>query len=117
MSDRQLVSGESVPADASHTQLKDNGQQRDYVVLTPEERAKGFVKRVRHSYIHACGVVTTMGPAIAETYARNPHFYSGTFCVGCRTHLPLKEFRWEPDGEPMDTTLQEAWHAKRKGED
>jgi hypothetical protein len=108
MSDRILVSGEPVPADHSHTELKSNGQQRDYVVLTPEERAKGFVKPVRRTYVHKCGAATTMGLAIAETYARNPRFYSGTFCVGCGAHFPLIEFHWD-DNEPMEPNLQEEW--------
>lgn len=111
MSDRILVSGEPVPADGSHTELKSNGQQRDYVVLTPEERAKGFVKPVRRTYVHKCGAATTMGMAIAETYARNPRFYSGTFCVGCGAHFPLIEFHWD-DNEPMEPSLQEAWHVE-----
>ena len=49
---QQLVSGAPVPEDHSHTKLKDNGQQQDYVVLTPEERAKGFVRPARNSYRH-----------------------------------------------------------------
>src|SRR5262245_18692680 len=49
---QQLVSGAPVPEDCSHTSLKENGQQQDYVVLTPEERAKGFVRPVRRSYRH-----------------------------------------------------------------
>src|SRR4051812_48189819 len=109
MSDRQLVSGAPVPEDSSHTQLKENGQQRDYVVLSAEERAKGFVKPVRRSYVHAypsetdrqigCGGETTMGSALAETYARDPHFYSGTFCVRCKAHFPLNQFIWDGGGE------------------
>lgn len=145
----QLVDGRPVPEDHSHTKLKDNGQQQDYVVLTVEERAKGFVRPVRRSYRHAgasgpryplrdlteeehqrydqfgyiqyeaypesdsscvgrywtqaqldaigkgCGTVTTMAPPIAETYARDPQFYGGTFCMGCRKHLPVDEFVWE----------------------
>lgn len=107
MSDRLLVGGEPVPEDGSHTVLKENGQQKDYVVLSAEERAKGFVKPLRMTYKHACGTVTKMALPIAETYARNPSFYNGTFCVGCRKHFPLKEFTWEPDGESMDPALQE----------
>jgi len=44
-----------------------------------------------------CGGVTSMGRAIAETYARDPRFYGSTFCVGCGTHLPVGaagEFVW-----------------------
>ena len=78
--------------------LKDGpreGQQEGYVVLAEEERAKGFVRPVRRSYRHLkCGAVTTMGQALAETYARDPSFYSGTFCCGCRMHVPVG-----PDGD------------------
>jgi hypothetical protein len=49
---QQLVSGAPVPEDDSHTRLKANGQQQDYVVLNPEERARGFVRPVRQSYVH-----------------------------------------------------------------
>jgi len=72
------------------------GMQKAYVVLSADERAKGFVRPVRRSYIHTkCGVLTTMGQSIAETYARNPKFYSGTFCCGCGTHFPVNEFTWD----------------------
>lgn len=47
----------------------------------------------------ACGTVTTMGRAIAETYARNPNFYGSTYCLHCQKHLPVDEFTWyEMDG-------------------
>ena len=49
---RELVSGAAVPEDQSHTALKPNGQQQDYIVLSAEERAKGFVRPVRRSYQH-----------------------------------------------------------------
>lgn len=132
-----------------------NGQNAAYIVLSEEERAKGFVRPVRRSYKHVgcrpkyptrpldpeteahhikfgyvcfeaypehspeglegksgrfwmksqlesgCGTVTTMGQAIAETYARDPKFYGSTFCCGCGKHLPVGpdgEFVWEPDG-------------------
>ena len=71
------------------------GQQKDYVVLAEEERAKGFIRPVRDSYVHKkCGTLTRMSRSIAETYARDPKFYSGTFCCGCRDHFPLEEFVW-----------------------
>lgn len=72
------------------------GMQKGYVVLSEEERARGFVRPVRRSYVHTpCGAVTTMGLAIAETYARDPGFYDGTFCSHCRKHFPLDQFRWD----------------------
>lgn len=83
------------------------GMQKGYVVLSAEERAKGFVRPVRRSYIHLkCGVVTTMGHALAETYARDPFFYSGTFCCGCRAHFPVGEdgeFIWVGTKEKVGT--------------
>lgn len=144
---RVLTDGSPVPEDQSHTTLKPNGQQEGYIVLTEEERAKGFVRPVRRSYRHVglaapeglrditdaererhgehgyvkyqpygperapmtgrfwtqadldrvnagCGTVTTMSQEIAETFARDPSFYGGTFCCGCGKHLPLAEFRW-----------------------
>lgn len=83
------------------------GQQQGYVVLSEEERAKGFVRPVRRSYKHLkCGVVTTMAQSIAETYARDPHFYSGTFCCGCGSHFPVGdkgEFVWDGTNEKVGT--------------
>lgn len=76
------------------------GQHGDYWVLSPEERAKSFVRPLRRSYRHAkCGTVTKMGLALCETYARDPKFYGATFCCTCRTHLPVGEFTWVEDGE------------------
>lgn len=75
-----------------HRNITPSGQQEGYVVLAEEERAKGFVRPVRTSYKHLkCGGVTTMGQTIAETYARDPFFYSGTFCCQCRGHYPVGE--------------------------
>lgn len=122
-----------------------SGQHRAYWVLSPQERAKGFVRPVRQTYTHrgrqvcglpvkddqpgnfictcepnhvggcdqwrqvtdkqlqdfssskrlgGCGGTTSMGLAIAETYARNPKFYGSTFCVQCGNHYPVAEFTW-----------------------
>lgn len=128
------------------------GMNEAYLVLSEEERAKGFVRPVRLSYQHVgvkpkhplrdltseeqsrhagrgyvkyevypesespktgkywtqaeldkigkgCGAVTTMGRALAETYARDPYFYGATFCAGCQMHKPVAEFVWTDDGE------------------
>jgi len=104
---RTLTNGQPVPEDNSHVELKPNGQQKDYVVLSEEERAKGFIRPVRKSYIHLkCGTETTMGLSIAETYARNPKFYSGTFCCGCGSHYPVGEdgeFIWSNTDQKVGT--------------
>ena len=131
---------------------KPRPQQEAYLVLSDDERAKGFVRPVRYSYRHVgkrpkypllditdeqrelaelwhyvkfeaypesespktgrywtqaeldklgkgCGTVTTMGKAIAETYAREPGFYGATYCVHCQMHLPVEEFIWEGTDE------------------
>lgn len=91
--------------DPGLNKLRSDGQQEVYLILSEEERAKGFVRPVRQAYKHiVCGTVTTMGRAIAETYARNPSFYGGTFCAGCGSHFNLilpdgsPAFLWEPAG-------------------
>lgn len=126
------------------------GMQKSYLVLSEEERARGFIRPVRRTYTHTgqrpthplrdltddehtrldqygyvafeaypesdssitgrfwtqaqlsggCGTATTMGQALAETYARQPDFYGATWCCGCRTHLPVAEFVWD-DGSPV----------------
>lgn len=77
-------------------------QNEAYLVLSDEERAKGFIRPVRRTYVHdACGVATTMNLAIAETYARNPEFYGATYCVGCRMHLSVSEFKWDGTDETV----------------
>ncbi len=84
------------------------GPQADaYLVLSEDERAKGFVRPLRRSYQHtrgelgtiACMGSTKMGAELAETYAREPDFYDGTYCTKCRMHKPVAEFDWlEEDG-------------------
>lgn len=100
---RILTDGSQVPSDRSHTKLRADGQQKDYVVLCDKERAKGFVRPFRDAYKHLkCGHITIMGRKLAETYARDPGFYSGTFCSHCGGHFPVGEegeFVWrEMDG-------------------
>lgn len=77
-----------------------------YLVLSDDERAKGFVRPLRRSYVHTtCGTETRMGEAIAETYARDPKFYGATYCVNCRMHRPVGsdgEFVWD-DGSKVGT--------------
>lgn len=106
--------------DVRADQTAETGQYKDYIVLCPDERAKGFVRPYRDSYIHVgeggseinpndhskhgrigngCGVETRMGKALSETYARDPSFYTGTFCSGCQRHFPVAEFVWSKDGE------------------
>lgn len=112
------------PDDPIDRTLREDGQQREYYVLPESERLKGFVRPVRRTYIHvgrnpvmeghvlikpgenACGTRTTMAVELAETYARNPAFYSGTFCCSCGGHFPVGadgEFIWEGTTERVGT--------------
>ena len=74
-------------------------QAEAYLVLSEGERAAGFVRPVRRSYVHeTCGTVITMSQAIAETYARDPQFYGATYCASCQMHRPVGEsgeFVWD----------------------
>ena len=111
-------------AEARASQTSETGQHPSYIVLCDEERAKGFVRPYRNSYQHVgrlvdgeiidggvtdrppsrvggCGSVTTMGRALSETYARDPNFYTHTFCVQCDRHLPVSEFTWTADGQTV----------------
>ncbi len=93
------------------------GQHDVYLVLSDEERAKGFVRPYEDRYIHAtalggCGVVTTMGVALSETYARNPAFYGATYCVHCRMHNAVGvngEFYWCANGGRPREREGELW--------
>ena len=79
-----------------------DGQNVKYLVLSEEERAKGFVRPLRRAYIHnKCKGLTKMGLALCETYSRDPKFYGATFCAICRNHFPVSEFVWDEDGETV----------------
>jgi len=143
------------PNDPSIKIIEPGGQQQSYLVLSDEERAKGFVRPVRTKYQHVgvrpkypireltpeehecydqygyvayeeypgndntitgrfwtkdmlssgCQTITSMGLAIAETYARDPSFYGGTYCCGCGKHFRVGEdgeFVWVENGVPTD---------------
>lgn len=78
-------------------------QAEAYLVLSPEDRAAGFVRPVRTTYIHeTCGTATWMSYEIAATYARDPRFYGSTWCANCRMHRLVGfegEFVWEDDSK------------------
>jgi len=79
-----------------------NGQNAKYLVLSEEERQKGFIRPVHRTYRHTlCSTETTMGEALSETYARQPTFYGATFCAHCKAHFPVGEdgeFFWKVSG-------------------
>lgn len=91
------------PVQGDHREIDPTtGMQKAYLVLTTDEVAKGFVRPLRSKYVHLqCGGMTRIGASIAATYARDPSFYSATFCVHCRQHLPLSEFKWDGTNETV----------------
>lgn len=95
----ELTDGSPVTPDHREIDPR-SGQQKGYVVLSAEERSNGWVRPYRDSYTHVtCGTSTKMSRPIAETYARDPTFYSGTFCATCRAHFPLSQFLWDGTDE------------------
>lgn len=123
---RVLTNGLTEEQMPEYRQTDATGQQKAYVVLSAQERSKGFIRPVRRSYRHigaledfendqhpsgevqrwkqrtgGCGAVTSMGIALAETYARDPQFYSGTYCSTCGEHFPLTQFVWEGTDEQV----------------
>jgi len=75
--------------------VNESVEKKASVVLSAQDKVRGFVRPLRLSYIHStCGSVTTMSDVIAETYARDPKYYDGTYCVGCSMHLPVSQFTW-----------------------
>lgn len=83
-----------------------SGMMKCYLVL-PDGARRDLVRPVRRSYLHTvCGSVTTMGQALAETYAADPSFYGATMCVACRGHFPVGadgEFVWDGTDEKVGT--------------
>jgi hypothetical protein len=75
----------------------ETGLKDAYLVAVPGPLPR--VRPLRRSYRHdACGEVTTMALAIAETYAVYPHYYGATYCATCKAHFPVAQFHWL-DGE------------------
>lgn len=100
MSNKVMSDGSPIVSEEYKQIDPKTGMQSGYVVLSEEERAKGFVRPVRHTYKHlTCKTETTMARVLAETYAREPKFYGGTYCCGCRAHYPVSEFLWADSDE------------------
>jgi hypothetical protein len=89
-------------ADRNDPALKEvdpeTGLQKKYLVLSQDERNRGFKRPFYDTYKHiVCGAKTQMGRALSETYAVRPDFYQATYCVECKEHKPVGhegEFLW-----------------------
>lgn len=104
---RGVTTDRSDPRLARGSDDEPREQAEVYLVLSAEERAKGYVRPFRKTYVHlTCGMPTTMGDDIAATYAAKPTFYSGTYCAHCRMHKPVGadgEFVWQGSDEKVGT--------------
>lgn len=98
-------------SDFDYGQKKADGQYERYPssVLLGDDGKPAYKQPIRNKYRHKrCGVVTLMrGDDLCLTYATNPGYYGATFCMGCREHLPISEFVWEPDNVPMNEVAGE----------
>ena len=104
MNKSTMTDGSPITQDHREIDQK-TGMQKGYVVLSAEERSKGFIRPVRDTYVHdVCTGVTTMAPCIAETFARDPAYYTATYCSVCKTHNPVgasSEFTWMGTNEKV----------------
>lgn len=115
LSEDERAKGFVRPYRKSYRHVSVQGPKYELRDLTDEEqerhRGRGFVKYEEYPVSESstagrfwtqdaldakpCGGVTTMARSIAETYACNPKFYTGTFCAGCCQHFPVEQFVWE----------------------
>jgi hypothetical protein len=84
------------PEDFDYGEKRPDGQYENYPTIDEGE----FEQEPRDTYIHVdgCGSRTTMTGDLPESVARDPTYYTKTFCTGCGTHVPVGEVEWE-DGE------------------
>lgn len=83
------------PEGFDYGEKRPDGQYENYPTI--DEGA--FEQEPRDTYIHeTCGSKTTMTGDLPESVARDPEWYTRTFCAGCGEHVPVEDVEWE-DGE------------------
>lgn len=92
------MSDDPPPADFDYGEKKADGQYENYPTIDEGE----FEQEPRDTYVHidGCGATTKMADDLAESVARDPTYYTKTFCVGCGEHVPVEEVEWKDDGQP-----------------
>jgi len=93
--------GDDPPGDFDYGEQQEDGQYENYPTIEEGE----FQQEPRESYIHdeefgGCGSRTRMTGDLPESVARDPTYYTKTFCSGCGEYVPVEEVRWVKDGEP-----------------
>lgn len=83
--------------DFDYGEKRDDGQYENYPTIEDGE----FQQQPRDTYVHVdgCGQSTTMTGDLPESVARDPQYYTETFCAGCGTHVPVGEVEWEDGSE------------------
>jgi len=81
------------PEDFDYGKQREDGQYENYPTIDDGE----FEQKPRDTYIHVdgCGAKTTMTGDLPESVARDPKYYSKTFCHGCGEHVPVSEVEWK----------------------
>lgn len=88
---------EDPPGDFDYGDKKEDGQYENHPTIDEGD----FVQEVRKKYVHEeCGSSTTMSSDIARSVARDPDYYSKTFCKSCGDYFDVDEFHWAKDGKP-----------------
>lgn len=90
------MSDDPPPDDFDYGDRLSDGQYENYPTIDSGD----FAQKPRDTYVHVdgCGSTTKMTGDLRESVARDPTYYSNTFCSGCGSHVPVSEVEWE-DGE------------------
>lgn len=84
------------PDDFDYGEQREDGQYENY----PTIGAGDVQQAPRDTYVHVdgCGQTTSMTGDLPVSVARDPEYYSKTYCAGCQEHVPVEEVEWD-DGE------------------
>jgi len=92
------------PEDFDYGEKRSDGQYENYPTIDNGD----FEQPVRDEYVHeGCSSTTKMTGDLPESVARNPHYYTKTFCVGCGKHVPVSEVYWKEDKCNWDEAPEE----------
>lgn len=94
----------------AHAELREDGQQKDYITLPENERFSWKLSDVPQVYRHAkCGKRTGMPEEIIRSYLANPFMYGSdeTYCTGCQDHVPNSECNWTETGQNLQEYMDE----------
>lgn len=96
MTDEENENDDQTPGEFDYGEKLSDGQYENHPTIDEGE----FEQKIRDTYVHVdgCGASTTMKGDLPESVARDPSYYSKTFCTGCNDYVPVEEVEWK-DGE------------------